>query len=107
MLQIKPGVRVHGLKPEILLALQIATEIYQKHGFDCVLTSAIDGKHSRGSRHYTGSAIDLRTRHLPDPGTIADEIKTALGADYDVVLEGMGTPNQHIHIEFDPKDAYA
>lgn len=97
---IKAGVNVTGIKPEIVLAVIMAQAIYARHGAGLVITSALDGKHSRGSLHYSGNAIDLRTRHVSrdDAETIADELRAALGAQYDVVLE-----KDHIHVEFQPK----
>lgn len=103
-MRIKAGVRVHGLRPEILLALMVAESVYRRREAELVLTCGIDGQHSRGSKHYIGNAIDLRLHNLP-PGTwqeVREEIAGALGIDYDVVLE-----DDHIHIEFDPKIAYA
>lgn len=95
---IKPGVRVRGLSNEILLAIMIADSVYRETENSMTITSLTDGKHSTGSRHYTGDAVDLR---LPMP-TVRQQVMTqlqkALGSDYDVVLE-----SDHIHIEYDPK----
>jgi hypothetical protein len=102
MIKIKPGVRVLGLKPEALLGIQICASVYAEHNLDFVLTSVVDGKHSRGSKHYSGNGWDGRTRNIPTEdakGKIFLDIKNALGSDYDVVLE-----KNHIHCEYDPKD---
>ena len=100
MIHIKKGVRLHGIRPEILIALWIADYVYANHGHEVVLTSVIDGEHMRASIHYTGGAIDIRA---PDSSaeSIRNEIHEALGDDFDVVLEGT-----HIHIEWQPKGAY-
>lgn len=102
-MDIKPGVRINGIKPEMLLGVIVANSIFEKHGKEFTLTSVVDSKHSRGSKHYSGNAIDARTRHLStveaDRLTIA--INTALGADFDVVLE-----STHLHLEYHPKDPY-
>lgn len=103
MFKIKKGVRTHGLKMEMAPALIAANESYRNRKAHCIITSAIDGRHSRSSKHYTGCAVDLRTRHL-FPGQaeqIVTELKEALGDDYDVVLE-----KDHIHLEYDPKEPY-
>jgi len=103
-MRIKPGVRVHGIRPEIVLALMVAESIYQSHGAEVVVTSGIDGQHKRGSKHYAGQAVDVRIWNLPDSvpaETVRAEIAEALAGDYDVVLE-----SDHIHIEFDPKYPY-
>jgi hypothetical protein len=98
IVSIKPGVRVRGLSNEILLAIMIAESIYRETEGTMVITSLTDGQHKAGSLHHTGEAVDLR---LPLPVTrlqVISRLKTALGAEYDVVLE-----SDHIHIEYDPK----
>lgn len=100
MLALKPGVNAQGIRPELLLGLMVADGVYAKHGFDCVVTSLVDGKHSRTSLHYTGCGADLRTRNLPAglAQVIADEINACLTDDYDVIVEA-----DHIHMEYQPK----
>ncbi len=100
MIHIKKGVRIHGIKPEVVLALVIADQVYQQLGHDLVITAVIDGKHMRASIHYMGGAVDLR---LPGADGIAarNRIALRLGDDFDVVLE-----KSHIHIEWQPKEAY-
>jgi hypothetical protein len=109
-MRIKEGVRIHGLRAEMLVALMVAEGVYRANGHQLVVTSAIDGKHSRGSRHYSGLAVDLRTRNIPVPegfdpkevhGTIRDLIAKNLGPDFDVVLE-----SDHIHLEHHAKTPY-
>ncbi len=102
MLFIKPGVRITGLRPEILLAAVAAESVYREAGYVLTITAAIDGKHMAGSLHYAGSAIDIRTRDVPAdkiPAILA-KLKEALAGDFDVLLEG-----DHIHIEFQPKQS--
>lgn len=99
MLKIKESVKLLGVRPEILIALMVSERACAKYNVDCVLTSAVDGKHSRGSLHYKGIAIDIRTRDLVerDKQGLAQLIAESLGPSYDVVLEPT-----HIHIEYDP-----
>lgn len=101
MILIKPGVRVSGLRPELLLAIQIAHSVFNAYSErDMRITSVVDGKHSVGSLHYVGHAVDLGISGLTvKPATLKAEIAEALGADYDVVLE-----TDHLHIEFQPKE---
>lgn len=98
-MRIKEGVRIRGIGPEAVVALMVADAVYAVRGFDMVVTSATDGKHSAGSLHYAGEAVDIRTRDVPEDqrGAIRDEIAARLGANYDVLLEA-----DHIHIEHDP-----
>jgi len=52
-----------------------------------------------GSLHYSGNAIDLRTRDLSNNQRqcTTERLRDALGSDYDVINEG-----DHIHVEYDP-----
>lgn len=98
IVSIKQGVRVRGLSNEILLAIIIAQSVYSETEPSLTITSLTDGRHGIGSLHHSGDAVDLR---LPMPVTrdqIVSQLRNALGANYDVVLE-----SDHIHVEYDPK----
>lgn len=103
MLLLKGNVNVFGLKPEAQLAITVANSIYTEEGYDCVITSITDGKHSHDSDHYLGYGVDLRTFHLEGgyKGEVAKRItkklKEALTNEYVVILE-----SNHIHISFNP-----
>jgi len=94
---IKKGVRMLGLKPEILVALIVCDRIYTENGQTLVVTSAVDGKHSKKSKHYLGLAIDTRTRYfsLSTLVRVGKQIREALGSEYYVIIE-----SNHIHIQF-------
>lgn len=97
-MKLKPGVDVLGIKPELILAMIIAEPIIVKHA-PFVVTSICDGQHMKTSLHYSGLAMDIRTRDI-DPTLVrpcVQELQESLGSQYDVVLEG-----DHIHLEFDP-----
>ena len=96
---IKNGVDLRGLSPQMAIAYTIACRCYGQ--YDCVITSASDGKHGPNSLHYKGQALDLRTRHLNGQGlqSVYHKLKESLGDQFDVVLEA-----DHIHIEFDVKE---
>ncbi len=100
MPKLKPGVRLTGIRPETLLAVMVAERAYNQAGHELVVTSCVDGKHGRGSLHYSGAAVDLRTRDVPSDAMqeIVAEIREALGADFDVILE-----TDHLHIEYQAK----
>jgi hypothetical protein len=89
-----------GWRPEIVFAVQAAHSAYQAHGYDCIVTSGVEGTHSETSLHYPGSAADFRTNHVPEPlrAQIAKMIGEALGEDFDVILE-----STHLHVEFQPR----
>lgn len=110
MIQLKPGARILGLTSEILFGIIVVESVYRDNGIsNCVVTHVTDGAHSVGSHHYKGCAFDLRTHNIPDTDTrarIHGQLKEALGEDFDVLWESRNTPNEHFHIEFDPKRAY-
>jgi hypothetical protein len=68
------------------------------------VTSCNEPPHSRGSRHWSGNALDY---DLIDSGVgsvqwerLHKRIAEDLGNDYDVVLE---LTSPHIHVEHDPE----
>ena len=103
MIILKEGVRIHGIRPEMLLGLIIVAQVYEYYGYDCVITSVTDGTHSRGSLHYQGSAIDTRVNGIPTGkvNLITKKCKVIMGDDFDIVLE-----KDHIHFEYQPKNPY-
>lgn len=105
MINIKTGVKIEGMRPEILLALVIANDVFRKYGVDCIITEVTGGEHMHQSLHYAGLAVDLRSKHIDNhtkPFVLKD-LQMILGQNYDVLLEGLGTPNEHFHVEFDPE----
>ena len=107
MISIKPDVSILGLKPEALLGFFIASSVFDRHGFDTILTSGGEGRHSRGSLHYSGLAFDLRSKHLPSPikKKVLKDLRRCLGKSFDALLESEGRANEHFHIEYQPKKA--
>lgn len=99
-LSIKPGVRITGIRQETAVALQIIEGAFRDAGYDCTLTCCTDGKHSIGSLHYVGCALDLRISTIPveKRELLRKEMAGRLGNEFDVVLEG-----DHFHVEFQPK----
>lgn len=96
---LKHGVNPLGMRPEIIIAMIVANEVYALHGHNLVITSITEGTHSSDSYHYKGLAIDCRTFYFKEKDEIqnaAREIKERLGDFYDVVIEP-----DHIHIELD------
>ena len=65
MLLLKAGVRITGLRPELLVAIIAAERVYEDAGHDLTLTACVDGKHMAGSFHYSGLAVDIRTNDVP------------------------------------------
>jgi hypothetical protein len=104
LIRIKGGVDVGGLRAEIVLAICIASNVFEAFGVDCVITSVFDGVHKKDSLHDDGLAVDLRTRDLPPASVtiVAAQIRACLWRQYQVVVE-----RDHMHIEFDPKQGGA
>jgi uncharacterized protein YcbK (DUF882 family) len=100
VIKLKEGVKIAGMRCELMFGLYVAASVYKTHGYDLTVTSLCDGKHSRTSLHYSGAAADLRIWDIAPEKLvlIVDEMGKALGVDYDVVLE-----SDHIHLEFQPK----
>ena len=104
--QIKSGIngaRIHGLRPEMVVALIIIRDAFFNHGESCIITSGMEGKHGRASLHFVGAALDFRTGGMKRElvSEIAVEIRDGLGRDYDVVVE-----STHLHVEWQPKQGY-
>lgn len=116
-MELKPGVRLDNMSPQIGLAVQVAwwawwdttVEYSISVNGKCpsfVVTSINDGKHSRTSLHHVGHACDLRTKTLPTVKAkrwFAAEVRRRLGSDFDVFLEDLGKPNEHLHLQYRPK----
>lgn len=99
-MKLKSGV-VLALGAPMARALPLIESTYERlTGDEMWITSASDGLHMRNSRHYTGEAIDLRTRQLDSEQrkALRAAIASVLGFDFDVIDEV-----SHIHVEFDPK----
>ena len=101
-------VSVEGLHPALLPHLFRIDGWCRRHlGYELIITSCTDGQHSPTSRHYLGTAIDVRTWTTPESGTqitgdarteLATKLKRFLGADWFVLDEGT-----HFHIDWRPR----
>jgi hypothetical protein len=99
-------VRLKNLSTQLLFGIFVAEQCYQLQipDYFVTLTSCDDGKHGTPTLHGTGNAVDLRTKDFNgDKEQLVRDIKAHLGPDYDVKLEYVGTDNEHIHLEYDPK----
>lgn len=101
MVYFKDGVKVDGIKKETIeLMLLLNTFFVRQISKPFVVTSCTDGRHMKGSKHYSGYAIDIRTRHLTkrEIGILVSWFTTYYDKYYDMVVE-----SDHIHVEYDPK----
>ena len=86
--------------------MMVAEEVFASFGVPLVVTSVNDGKHSDASWHYKGRAFDARTKYEELNGReteLRDALKEALRDDFDVVMEAIGTDNEHLHTEYQPR----
>lgn len=104
MIRIKPGVRWEGLRPEAVLGIVLADQVYAGQGVrEMWVTSITEGRHRPDSFHYRGLAFDLRIHNVPQAlrGPLVSRLREVLGDDeWDVILEP-----DHVHCEYDPKPA--
>lgn len=67
-----------------------------------VVTAGSDGQHMKGSRHYTGEAIDVRSHNFPTleaKERFREAYQMALGPRFRVLFESVGTNNEHFHAQ--------
>lgn len=95
MIKVKSGVAPHNL----IIAAGIANTA-QELGLELVITSGTDSVHMKGSKHYTGDALDMRTSNLTPEQlkAVMASIQARLGKAYQLIRE-----TDHLHIEYDPK----
>lgn len=84
---------------EVMNAMAIADALSLKiSGKEIVITSLLDGVHSKNSLHYSGNAFDIRVWIYTEKQKKAlfYQLRKKLGIDFDVIDE-----SDHLHIEFD------
>ena len=104
-LRFKDGTVVKQLDPALLPGLvQLAMFVEDELGVDELwITSVNDGQHKSGSLHYTGRAVDIRCKYFSGDQVerVVTRFKALYDRDYDLLWEGRGTDNEHLHLEFD------
>jgi pantothenate synthetase len=108
------SVKLEGIQPIMRHAMKWADWIWKDLGQECVITAGTEATkdgdliHSAGSLHYSGLALDFRTRYFADKGDkAAYELEKALndvnrGLDsgqFEVIQH-----KTHIHVEFEPNE---
>jgi len=96
-------VRDHALA--VTLAFGAVERTYNELGYEAVYSSGDDGKHGTTSLHWSDNAWDFRVHGMThdDAKLAVVKIKARLGLDFDVLLEKWGTPDAHIHVEWQPR----
>ena len=95
-----------GVKPRSLTLVAAIANVSHDYAWDVTITSGNDSKHKKGSKHYTDEAIDIRSKNFPNKRAKQDfmaAVLLRLGPGYDMILESEGQPNEHVHLEWDPK----
>lgn len=100
-IQVKDGVSLDGLHPDMLAVLSVVCSLYERFGEPFTVTSTTEGPHLVGSRHFDGLAFDVRTRDLRShsPNTMAHAIRTRLGLFSPIVEVDVVVERTHIHVE--------
>ncbi len=98
-------VSIDGLSHQMFFACMTIRDALSFFDIDFVITSGSEkeARHMVGSKHYSGEAIDFRSRDFDnhsDKLMFLSMVKHRLGCDYDLVLE-----ETHFHCEHDPKEA--
>lgn len=101
-----------GLHPAFFHKLMLLDEIWRDvRGHELIITSAVDGRHSKHSRHYIGCAVDIRTWTSEVSGTqmqgtdrehLKRLVMQSLGPAFSVLDEG-----SHFHISLKPQETKA
>ncbi len=108
LLKFKPGVEVKLLDTLLLRGLVALAEMFERAGVpELTITSVNDGTHKVGSFHYTGLAVDIRSKVI-DPAVVERVRKHFLDLydfDFDLIWESRGLVNEHLHLEYDPRSS--
>lgn len=96
-MEIKAGVTLRGIQPEMVVALMIMEPVFLREGVELIITSCGDSQHSKNSRHYSGFGLDIRTRnlHKDDIPNVAAKLQTALGPEFKIIFEV-----NHFHLQY-------
>ena len=106
---IKKGVTIRRILPEMEPLLRAARETFAKVGAPAEITSA--WRPDPASKHFTDHALDYKVKHIDRAlwEKVALEMAIMVGPAFDIVLElDNSTPveapenNSHIHAEYDP-----
>ena len=108
MLTIGPRCRIIGMRPELNFSLTVVNSILGPN-VHMEISHLTDGVHSRASIHYAGGAWDgiFKTELTQEEKfKLYKGCNQALGQDFDLIFESIGTPNEHFHCEYQPKRSY-
>ena len=96
-----------GVTPRNLYIMAAISNVIQQmdEPVDVTITSGTDGKHMTGSKHYSGDALDIRSKNFPNAQSkraFMTAVLMRLGKGYQMILEHEGKAQEHFHCEYDP-----
>ena len=82
-----------------LIILNALMELSKSYAI--VITSANDAKHLSNSKHYTDQAFDIRSKIFTKQkkAQFVKDLQVLLGPKFTVLLESIGTDNEHFHVQ--------
>jgi hypothetical protein len=108
MITVKADVRFGRFTTGLIWAisrLDLLSKISRYCPEEIMITSANDGTHLEKSKHYIDEAIDIRSHNFTNGTKIAfrEELEKFLNigspCQFTVLLESLGTANEHFHIQ--------
>ena len=105
-MELKHSVKFQSTSMAMAFALQVVSDAFRDKAIPLVITSVNDGTHMATSLHYKNAAFDIRSKHIADSAMkhrILGVMRSNLTEDFDVILEQEGKPNEHYHLEFQPR----
>lgn len=99
MLRVKTGVT-----PKHLIIAAAVANAASALELNVTITSGTDGRHMKGSRHYSSEALDVRSKNFKDHKAklaFLTHVLARLGKGYQGFLEAVGKAEEHFHIEWD------
>ena len=114
-MKYEPHVLIDGLVQPMLEALHAIDAAYLHYGEEPTVTSGCEecSLHKKGSKHFAGEAVDLRTNDVNEilRGMLQAKLTEVLGPDFQVIYEpdmwdseGKHIRYQHFHVELDKKE---
>lgn len=90
-------------QPPVISIVAAMANVSEHLGITLRITDTIgNGKHKLWSLHYSFRAADIGSKEHVNKQEIVEALKKELGKSYQVLLENLGTDNEHIHAEYDP-----
>ncbi len=99
--------RLRSITPQMVFGAMCIESAYREVGVECIVTSAHDKKHGRNSLHFSGNAVDFRTKNVPRAKLdgLVQRCRKNCGVDFEVILEFRDEEQEHLHCEYQPEVA--